>query len=163
MNIFALDLDPKTAASYHFDKHVTKMVLETSQMLCTALHLHSSLPDIPYKPAHPKHPCTIWAASSLGNYKWLCDLGHALAEEYTYRYGKIHKCASVIEYCASNTSFISSGAITQFAQAMPDEYKTEDVIESYRKYYLGAKKTFLTWKERQVPDWVMSEYYHPNS
>ena len=39
MNIFFLDPDPATAASYHNDKHVVKMVLETAQMLSTAHHM----------------------------------------------------------------------------------------------------------------------------
>lgn len=154
MNIFVLDLDPKKAALCHFDKHVTKMVLETSQMLCTALHLHSNLQDIPYKPAHPKHPCTIWAASSLGNYQWLCDLGYALAEEYTFRYGKIHKCAAVIDFCASHNSVISGGDITRFAQAMPDEFKHENAVEAYRNFYRHGKAYFShVWTRREKPNW----------
>jgi len=154
MNIFVLDLDPKKAALYHFDKHVTKMVLETSQMLCTALHSHSSLPDIPYKPAHPKHPCTIWAASCRCNYQWLCDLGHALSEEYTHRYGKIHKCASVINYCASHLNSITEGALTQFAQAMPDEYKHNNPVEAYRNFYRHGKAYFShVWTRRDRPNW----------
>lgn len=154
MNIFVLDLDPKKAALYHFDKHVTKMVLETSQMLCTALHLHSSLPDIPYKPAHPKHPCTIWAASSISNYDWLCDLGRALAQEYTHRYNKIHKCAAVIDYCSANAGIISRGALTQFAQAMPDEYKSIDAVIAYRNFYRFGKAYFShVWTRRERPSW----------
>lgn len=30
MNIFVLDLDPKTCAAYHCDKHVVKMIVETA-------------------------------------------------------------------------------------------------------------------------------------
>ena len=89
--------------------------------------------------------------------------GLELSREYTYRYGKKHKSQEIIEWCLVNKPQITDIGFTIPPKAMPDEYKTQDVIESYRKYYLGAKKTFLTWKERQVPDWVMSEYYHPNS
>lgn len=38
MNIFVLDKDPKKAAQYHVDKHVIKMILESSQMLATAYY-----------------------------------------------------------------------------------------------------------------------------
>ena len=38
MNLFYLDRDPVVAASYHYDKHKVKMVLEAAQMLCTAHH-----------------------------------------------------------------------------------------------------------------------------
>lgn len=154
MNIFVLDKDPRVAAAYHFDKHVTKMVLETSQMLCTALHLNTSLDDIPYKIAHPKHPCSIWAASAVGNYLWLCDLGRALAEEYTYRYDKIHKCAAVIDFCIRHAKLINDGAMTQFALAMPDEYKHSDAIISYRNFYRFGKTYFThSWTRRGRPYW----------
>jgi hypothetical protein len=36
---------------------------------------------------------------------------------------------------------------------MPDEYKVKDVIQSYRNYYIGAKKSFVSWKNRDVPYW----------
>lgn len=36
MNLFALDLKPHVAATYHCDQHVGKMILETAQLLCTA-------------------------------------------------------------------------------------------------------------------------------
>ena len=36
MNIFHLDKNPIKCAEYHCDKHVVKMILETSQMLSTA-------------------------------------------------------------------------------------------------------------------------------
>jgi hypothetical protein len=37
--------------------------------------------------------------------------------------------------------------------AMPDEYKVMDVVQSYRNYYMGAKKSFAVWKNRKVPEW----------
>ena len=36
MNIFYLDRDVKTCATYHNDKHVVKMILEYAQLLSTA-------------------------------------------------------------------------------------------------------------------------------
>jgi len=42
---------------------------------------------------------------------------------------------------------------TEPPKAMPEEYKVDDVIESYRNYYLGEKKTFSKWKKRSVPSW----------
>jgi hypothetical protein len=36
---------------------------------------------------------------------------------------------------------------------MPDEYKVNNVIQSYRNYYIGAKKDFAKWKNRGIPEW----------
>lgn len=160
MNIFFLDWDVEKNAQYHCDKHVVKMILETAQLLCGVHHVtaHDTTHDtahVPYKLSHKNHPCSIWARDSMSNYLYLCEIGLALCEEYTYRYGKRHKSQEVIEWCLMNKPQIQDIGFTTPPKAMPDEYKTEDVIESYRKYYLGAKKTFLTWKERKVPEWVI--------
>ena len=62
MNIFYLDRDPYKAASYFYDKHKVKMILESAQMLCTAHHcVMGEDADVPYKVAHKNHPSTIWA------------------------------------------------------------------------------------------------------
>jgi hypothetical protein len=37
---------------------------------------------------------------------------------------------------------------------MPEEFKCEDAVEAYRKYYIGAKVRFATWeKRRPAPEW----------
>lgn len=155
MNIFFLDWDVEKNAQYHCDKHVVKMILETAQLLCGVHHMSDHITvQIPYKLSHKNHPCAIWARESLTNYLYLGELGLELCREYTHRYGKKHKSQEIIEWCLLNKPQIQDVGFTTPPKAMPDEYKTEDVIESYRKYYLGAKKTFLTWKERQVPEWV---------
>ena len=46
----------------------------------------------PYKLTHKNHPCSVWARTSLDNFKWLGELGLELCKEYTYRYDKVHKC-----------------------------------------------------------------------
>jgi hypothetical protein len=153
VNIFFLDWDVEKNAQYHCDKHVVKMILETAQLLCGVHHMTDAV-YVPYKLSHKNHPCSIWARESLTNYLYLGELGLELSREYTHRYGKKHKSQEIIEWCLINKPEIQDIGFTTPPKAMPDEYKTEDVIESYRKYYLGVKKTFLTWKERQIPEWV---------
>ena len=154
MNIFILDYDTKKCAQYHCDKHVVKMILETAQLLCGVHHMTPQVtPQVPYKLSHKNHPCAIWARESLSNYLYLCDLGLELCKEYTYRYGKRHKSQQVIEWCMINKPQIPDIDFTTPPKAMPDEYKVIDVVESYRNYYMGAKKNFAVWKNRNIPEW----------
>lgn len=154
MNIFFLDWDVKKSAEYHCDKHVVKMILETAQLLCGAHHLTGQVTDqVPYKLSHKNHPCAIWTRESLSNYLYLCELGLSLSEEYTRRYGKRHKSQDVIEWCVTNKLNICDKGFTEPPKAMPDEFKVSDVVESYRNYYRGAKKSFAVWKNSEVPAW----------
>jgi len=158
MNIFVLDENPQVAAKMHNDKHVVKMILESAQLLCGVHHMTDPLTteQVPYKLSHKNHPCSIWARQCVENYIWLCDLGLALCEEYTYRYGKRHKSQDIIEWCLINEPNLKeNGDITPFALAMPDECKTKTAVESYRLYYLTHKRDMSTWKNRKKPEWFI--------
>ena len=158
MNIFILDKDVKKCAQYHCDKHVVKMILETAQLLCGVHHMTDQVTDqVPYKLSHKNHPCAIWSRESLSNYLYLCDLGLELCKEYTYRYGKRHKSQDVIEWCVTNKPNICDKEFTEPARAMPNEYKVDSVVESYRNYYIGEKSKIAVWKNRDIPEWFKME------
>lgn len=154
MNIFVLDNDPKIAAEMQCDKHICKMLLESTQML----HTINSLFNLPhtYKPTHVNHPSTVWARASKQNWEWLFVHTVTLFEEYLYRYEKIHKCLDALllfENVANRPSLPDIG-LTTFAQAMPDQYKDPDAVKAYRAYYLGEKSRFAKWnKTRSKPEW----------
>ena len=150
MNIFVVDEDPEIAARQLCDKHVVKMILESAQMLCTVAHNHGF--NAPYKKAHPKHPCTLWVGKSAENWQWLITHGLAMAEEYTRRYGRVHKSEAVIRWCARLPLGFPQKGLTPFAQAMPEQYKNECAVTAYRAYYQGEKAAFATWKS-EVPQW----------
>jgi len=152
MNIFILDKDFIKNAQYHCDKHIIKMITEQNQLLCSAYYFTDHIPDNIYKLTHKNHPCAIWTRQSLSNWKWLKQSTLALCEEYTYRYGKIHKgetiCRSLIE---PNLTDIG---LTQFAQAMPEGYRTDNTVTAYRNYYNGEKQHLFKWTKRGIPEWI---------
>ena len=45
--------------------------------------------------------------------------------------------------------------LSPFAIVMPDEFKTEDPVESYRNYYMSEEKQKIaSWKKRrEMPEW----------
>ena len=158
MNIFYLHKNPERAAEMHCDKHVVKMILETAQLMSTA---HRFLDGDRYadknglyKLTHKNHPTAIWVRKSKENYMWTWNLLDALLQEYTKRYNKHHatgrlheplfKCPDNIEH---NLSFSDPPL------CMPEEYKTDDAIESYRNYYINDKASFATWKVSPTPEW----------
>lgn len=148
MNIFVLDKDPIRAAKYHCDKHVSKMILESAQMLSTVL-------DGPYRPTHANHPCTKWVAESQANAGWLIALTYALNQEWRKRYGhaRDHKSIGVVDEIVSSLNImrLPTKGLTPFAQAMPDEYKNKNAVSAYRAYY--KSKPFVKWEYSTTPRW----------
>ena len=186
MNIFVLDDDPKKAAEYHCNKHVVKMIVESGQMLCT-IHWLSLLKDHnktitdfnkakdakafvvyntddsklpPYSFTHYNHPCTVWASKNAGNYGWLDSLMRSLLDEYTLRYGKLHKCEDVWLWLHDNVpkNIDKSTKMTEHVQCMPDECKViGNPVEAYRNYYKEYKRRFAKWEPRSnTPIWFGS-------
>ena len=153
MNIFVLDNDIERCAQYHCDQHVVKMILESAQLLCTALNKKGF--STPYKSTHAKHPCVLWVEESYENFAWLKNLALALNTEYRFRFEKDsdHKSISVINQI---TSFeYKNQGLTDFAQAMPDGYKIPgNAVQAYRNFYVGEKMKFAKWTKRSVPEWV---------
>lgn len=37
---------------------------------------------------------------------------------------------------------------------MPDKYKIDNAVGSYRNYYLNDKRHLFNWKNREIPEWV---------
>jgi hypothetical protein len=110
-----------------------------------------------YSATHVNHPSAIWVRQSVGNYIWLSDLLVKLCKEYTYRYGKVHKCERDGLVKTLYETVPDNNPIAKFTDpppAMPDECKVPgNSIQSYRNYYIMKKNHFAKWKNRPVPEW----------
>ena len=178
MNIFYLHQNTEVCARHHVDKHVVKMILEYSQLLSTAHRvldgvqytdtssgraikrwkLQGDAEQELYKATHVNHPSAVWVRQSEANYRWLVSLLSELCKEYTYRYGKVHKCEEIglvdLLYINSPRG-IADKPFTEPTPAMPEEYVVGgDSLESYREYYRKAKRKLFSWKKRERPEWV---------
>lgn len=167
MNLFILSLIPKEIAEYMMDKHVSKILLEAVQMLCSAKRILDPDDEINekiYKLAHKNHPVTIWCRKSKENFLWTLDLIEELHNEWKYRYNhpesKVHKSFIIAQilknHLPSDDKFEEKG-LTPFALAMPDIYKTENPVISYRNYYMSEEKQKIaSWKKkREKPEWYI--------
>ena len=163
MNIFVTDNCPKISAQALDNKRVVKMVLETAQLLSTAIFINSAINcDNIYKPTHLQHPCTIWASSTLENWDWLFQHFIALCEEYRFRYNKQHASESISLYLLKHRTNIKGGSMTPFvnctrSEAMQVDFKhIEDTCEAYKKYLITKwhyDKLFPQWTPREPPLW----------
>lgn len=185
MNIFYLDSIPEVCSKYHADKHVVKMILEYAQLLSTAHRVLDGtqsvglsatgrkqtryvLPDsresVLYTATHVNHPSAVWVRQSGANYDFLYRLLVNLSAEYTYRYGKVHKCkySGLIDELGVRPLNLEYGEFTQPTPAMPDDcIIVGDVVSSYRNYYIRHKQHLASWKgkinSRHIPNWFKLE------
>ena len=158
MNIFFVDADPVLAAQALCDKHVVKMTLESAQLLSTAQHILANdereIPNGIYKPTHKNHPCAIWVRENSANYGWLLEHAEELAREHFRRYKRQHASSFIIRSALYLRPFLElTPSITPPALCMPEQYKVDDPVESYRNYYRGEKARIAKWNYSEVPTW----------
>ena len=160
MNIFLSDTDPWEAAQALDSQRLVKMVLETAQLLSTAVHVEEhELAAQVYRPTHLHHPCTKWVISAAANYRWTLDHFAALTTEYTFRYGREHACNKLYPLFLSFLNDWDEGA-----DADEIEYWTyhdgtrgtgAEITEKYRNY-LAEKwnnDDRPKWNPRAEPSW----------
>ena len=171
MNIFVTDKDPYKAAQNLCDKHVSKMIVETAQMLANCFTVETlAEPDCPRsqkgnarKHSYAKHPCTIWSMKTKSNMMWLIRHGMAMAREKKFRTDKDHFSEQFILWCMLNMhrSNVPAGPLTEFAVAISQDQKCRthpqfenlSVVEKYREYYNYDKSRFAKWTRRESPTW----------
>ena len=152
MNIFVLDNDTRACAQAHCDAHVVKMMLESAQMLSTTCRLYGL--DCGYKITHKNHPCTKWVRESIENFMWLTALALELNEEWKFRFDHTHDSKSIEVIKDLTVPDLPDIPQTPFALAMPDQYKSDDPVQSYRDYYSNEKYEIAWWTYRRPPKWM---------
>jgi hypothetical protein len=158
MNIFFLSLVPEICATYYYDKHVGKILLEIAQMMCSiARSLGKGEGSLLYKSTHRNHPVTLWVGRNKENWLWTLKLADALHSEFKYRYGKSHKSYEKVIYIKTLhiDEELPDEPLSEIPLCMPDEYKKADRVESHRLNYMENpdKRRLAAWKGRSKPEW----------
>jgi hypothetical protein len=168
MNIFVLDPCPQKAAEYNCDKHLSKIVVEISQMAanCFDVNILKSAPanmlGQPRKHSYFNHPVSKWMRETIGNLLWSIDHAFALERERIYRGYNPHFSIRFINWVAENfdKSIVPYGNQTEFAVAIAPtmqcrqhpSFNDANSVDKYRLYY-QYDKPFVTWTKRNKPDW----------
>ena len=158
MNIFAIEgnnenIDWIKSAQSQDNYRVVKMILESAQMLCCALNELSGEQITPYRSTHKNHPSSKWVRESSANFDSLVEHTMAMLEEYTERFGKIHKCSYVVEKCLkiNDSSLFLFHEPTKLPLTMPYEFQSDNIVDSYRKFY--ASKPRIRYPKDKIPVW----------
>lgn len=190
MNIFLLsdstDYDEHIVlqAHYHCDRHVVKMIAESTQMLVTAIPAHGDLaweltnyglfmdPCKRLATGHANHPCVRWAKDLVRNTYYLARLALELCHEHQARYPLSPRHA-YFDWLESLVDAMDARAEAHeikyvlpefFPVAISDRPELrstatphQDAVTHYRSYYFRTKRHFATWKRRGVPAWFLRE------
>ena len=169
MNIFVVEKDPYEASRSLCDKHVPKMIVESTQMLVSALRRHGAGDDdvpltksgTPHKGGYRNHPATVWVGDSRANAEWLLEHGIGLCTEFELRFNKNHACFEQLLVVEQELDRIPEGDLTEVALCVGENFQNgkthapiDDAIDVYRQFYRADKAEFAKWeKGTPAPDW----------
>lgn len=157
MNIFALHPDPAIAASMHCDQHLHKMILESAQMLSTAMwHWWPDSRPFIYKPAYEKHPCTQWVCASKSNAWWITSLMFQLNEIRLDTGAQVDHSSLEISnvfhhYVDAYEEVNIPTSAHQFIFAGPDQFRLRPDLNIHRKYQQYYIQKFHLWLDKRQP------------
>ena len=162
MNIFILDKMPEQAAKYSVDAHVRSGLIEVVSLLGFAYDDGKFEPWkwLRHSNRHFNHPASRWTRDSRQNFSWALIHAYSLAEEFTYRFGKTHKCLSYLDWISHNLPLDNLRDFEQtpwprcfgpFKEKLSD---IPDTIFAYREYYRIAKNHLIKYTKRERPEWL---------
>jgi len=158
MNIFASNPSPVISAINLDDLRVNKMILETAQLLSTAVFWRNQAKYKElglYRPTHMNHPCSVWTRRSNANFIWLTIHGLVLCDLYSDTSKKVHKSQEIIEKCAPLHDAFDNEKISEFADC--SSYKDNTLLNIFEKYQhtlvdkWDSQRHLPTWRNRPVP------------
>jgi len=163
MNLFVLDRRPETAAQYHCDKHVRKMILEAVEMM-GYVYPHGQFQPWPWvhsKGRHYNHPMSKWVRASRHNFDWTLQYAEALCHEFVWRFDKKvrHACHAHVDWIASHIPFdqLLDMPMTDWPRCFGPHKEqivlSSDAVFDYRTYYMVAKRHMAVWTKRGEPFW----------
>jgi hypothetical protein len=147
MNVFVIDPDTTKCAQALDDLRLNKMIIETAQLLSTAMRECGYVGNDIYKSTHVNHPCAIWTRKTDSNYRWLLLYMSDLVEERQRRTGKGHKSYSIFNTLCGGPILMPKGDLTPFANC--SLYKDHGIFDAYKLTMIDK------WaKDKRPPKWT---------
>ena len=156
MNIFVVSPDTMECAKALDDLRLNKMIIETAQLLSTAMRVQGYTGSDIYKSTHVNHPCAVWARESNENYKWLLLYMSDLVEEKQNRTGKLHKSYHIFNALCAGPVLMPFKPMTPWPNC--SYYKYDNDVHNAYKETLKMKWTLdkrpPKWTNATKPSWA---------
>lgn len=161
MNILFYSDDPNLAALWIDDIRKNKLLLESGQMLSTAMNIiNPHHGKKVYRSTHPNHPSNVWARQSRANFEWLLHHVYCMNRQRS----TTHATSELFDafYWFAKRGEFPAEDLTPFANCARhqelrlDFTHIEDVHFAY-KLYSSARweldKIKLSWDNGSHPSW----------
>lgn len=156
MNIFVTDVCPIKSAQALDDVRLNKMIVESAQLLSTALRIKGVDDPVLYRISHMHHPCCHWVRRNRANFEWLAQHAQAMLSERLDRgFSTKHATDPVIVTCYRYITNIPNGNLEPFHNSSLFK-DNPDTIQAYRdtmNHKWDTDVIKVSWRNRGAPEW----------
>lgn len=138
MQLFIVSANPLECAEFLDDKRVIKIILESAQMISTAIGKG-------YKPCFLNHPCNVWIREDPVHLSWVYRYFLSLVYVYKKRYNKVHKAFRELNTIFKENIKVYDEEPKRFANVT----QHKDVDDVFLAYHMELRDKWL--KDKRPP------------
>lgn len=149
MNLFTISDNTKFCIQSLDDVLLRKTIVESAQMLSTAIHCNDNIkvkPDMIYKKYNANEEHNVWVRESKYNFKWTLFYLIDALNEYQYRFNKVHDTYKIAQIVAQYEDMFPNIDMTPFPRKFNKTY------DNY-KYLMNMSDTYLAYKQYLITKW----------
>lgn len=162
MNLFTISDNTKHCIQSLDDVLLRKTIVESAQMLSTAVHLNDEIIDKPeclYKVYNANEEHNAWVRESKYNYKWTFYYLMDGLMEYRYRFDKNHDSWRVAQVFSQYEDLFPNIGMTPFPRKFNKEYENYNELMNMKDTFKAYKLYLITkWKketaDNKTPIWT---------
>ena len=162
MQMFWTNPNPKQCAMDLDDKRLNKMIIETCQIMSTAIwKVNCDVAETLYSegkiylPTHENHQIVVWSGGSFRNYLTCTVYLFELLVEYRYRFNKLHSCIEKYRNLQNYIYLFSGTMETKPLNCTTNHKHIKDTYLAYQKElcykWSTTDKKAPVWTKRKVP------------
>ena len=162
MNLFTISDNTKDCVQSLDNILLGKTIVESAQMLSTAIHLNDKIKDKPegiYKKYNANEEHNKWVRENRTNFKWTIHYLIDGLNEWKYRFDKIHDTWNVAKILIQYENYFEDGEMTPFPRKFSHKLENYNELMEMKNTFT-AYKTYLNtkWKEKSEsqtpPKWT---------
>ena len=162
MNLFTISDNTKHCVQSLDDVLLRKTIVESAQMLSTAIQLNDKIKNKPeglYKIYNANEEHNAWVRESKYNFKWTFYYLIDALNEYRYRFDKNHDTWRVAQLIPQYEDTFPNVSITPFPRKFNKEYENYDELMNMKDTFKAYKLYLATkWKketaDNKIPTWT---------
>ena len=143
MNLFTICDNTKMCAEALDDVLLGKTIIESAQMLSTAILLNDKIKEKPeniYKKYNANEEHNVWVRESKSNYRWTLFYLNDCLNEFRYRFGKEHDTRKLAATFYVYENYFPTNNMTEFPRKFSKDLENYDEL-------MNIKDTFFAYKQ----------------